>query len=110
MTIQSLRQKLNRLEIFEQRRQEDDYQEFVVFNWQSSDLAEVLSSELGPAVKPAGMKPSRDFQNLTKKFGGIFDNQTLFKKESGSAVILAMLWPWSDNEHTTLKIASVRSN
>jgi hypothetical protein len=34
-------------------------------------------------------------------------NQVLYRKAFGDGTILAMLWPWQDGTHTTLKVGRV---
>ena len=110
MTIQSIREKLSCLEIYERRRQDYNYEEVVVYSRHASDVIQMLAKLLGPAVKISGQSPSNDAKRLTRNFGGIYEDQTLFKKDVDGGMLLAMLWPWGDREHTTLKIAAVRAN
>ena len=108
MTLREILEKCASLSIYEKRNANDEYSEVVFFNKELIEWSKVLSENLGPASKPAGTKPSKDDLHLTKEYGGIFANQTLFKKEFDNATIIAMLWPWSDEEHTTLKMAILR--
>ena len=67
--------------------------------------AQVFKNILGPAVKPAGVKPTENDLQLTRDYGGIWINQILFKKEIGNVTFIAMFWPWQDDIHTTLRMA-----
>ncbi len=104
MTLKEIAERFEKLAIYEQRRLSDNYNELVFYSKESDKWQEVLSGILGPAVKPVGAKPSSASLALTKDYGGIHSDQTLFKGEFGSVTVVAMLWPWQDATHTTLKI------
>ena len=89
------------------RCDQDDYYEVVVLNDEIESWEKTLTSILGPARKPKGVKPSKDDLNLTKASGGIRVNQTLFERSFGDYSVIAKFWPWEDNEHTTLKMAQL---
>lgn len=105
MTLAEIAQTYSGLEISEQRRNSDKYQELVFFSKDTEQWNKALAQKLGPPVKPAGEPPSPQQQESTKDYGGIFDNQTLFEKKFDQLTVLAMFWPWQDGQHTTLKIA-----
>ncbi len=44
-------------------------------------------------------------QEAIQDFGGIKQGQTLYFCQEDASIIFAMLWPWQDNYHITLKIA-----
>lgn len=96
------------LEVIEKRKVDDGYCE-LVFRASDMDAWETIFTEfLGAAAKPSGAKPSRDDLALTGPYGGIAANQTLFKKECGNDVLMAMFWPW-DEDYVTLKAAIVKN-
>ena len=109
MRLKEIIEKSAGLDIYEQRSVGDEYVEFVVYNKEIDKWKEILVDILGPALKPAGAKPTEADLNLTKDYGGIFENQTLFKKEFDGAIVLAMLGPWQDKTHTTLKAALIKN-
>lgn len=108
MNAKDLIEKVKDLEIKEVRSVSDEYAEAVFFTKDTDDWIRVLSEELDEPAKPAGEEPSEGDSNLTEDHGGIFTNQTLFKKKFDDGLLLAMFWPWQDNTHTTLKIAFTR--
>ena len=108
MSIKEIIGKFSSLNVAEQRSVSDEYAELVFFNKDSEQWNKALTDIFGPALKPAGAKPSKEVLALTEDFGGIFDNQSLFKKELGGSLALAMLWPWQDDSHTTLKIVCLK--
>ncbi|MCK4809874.1 MAG: hypothetical protein KAS99_02930 [Candidatus Omnitrophica bacterium] len=108
MTLNEINEKFNHLEISEKRDMSDDYTELVFYTKDLDEWNKIFIDTLGPAIKPPGIKASDNDMALTRDYGGIQDNQTLFKKEFESVVIIAMLWPWQDNEHITLKMALLK--
>ena len=105
MTPKQIIEKCEGLSVYEKRSLEDGYSELVFYSKEANEWNRVVVDILGPAVKPAGVKPSQDHQNVTKEYGGIHANQTLFKKEYGDFSVIAMFWPWQDGIYVTLKIA-----
>jgi len=95
------------LSIHETRCVSDKYSEIVFLNKEKDKWDKKISEIFGSPVKPAGTKPTKGDSKLAKKYGGIYANQTLFKKEVDDGIIIAMYWPWQDNAHTTLKIAQL---
>ncbi len=96
------------LSIHEKRDINDKYFELVFYNKEIDEWIKIFTNILGAAVKPANTKPTKENLRLTEDYGGIYGNQTLFKKEFDDAMIIAMFWPWQDNTHTTLKIALLK--
>ncbi len=100
--------KCNALKIYEKREETDAYFEIVFYTKDLNIWEETLSSFFGAPVKPTGLKPTRDDAGITKNYGGLQANQTLYKNESKTGTVIAMLWPWQDKTHITLKIVSTR--
>ena len=92
------------LSVYEERCITDEYGELVLYNKEINEWNKILADILGPAIKPAGAKPTKDNLHLTKDYGGIWVDQTLFKKEFDDVTVIAMFWPWGDDIHTTLKM------
>jgi hypothetical protein len=97
------------LRVYEKRCVSDTYCELVIHNEEVSAWEKILTDCLGPAVKPVRARPSREDAHLTKAFGGIRADQTLFKKVLSDATAIAMFWPWQDDDHTTIKIALLKA-
>lgn len=93
----------NKLDVYEKRSATDTYLELVFYNRDIAQYSNIFTAALGCPVKPAGKEVSKDDFSLAENYGGIMKNQTLFKKDFGGITIIAMFWPWKDNEHTTLK-------
>lgn len=108
MTAKEVIEKCAKLGVEEQRELSDEYAELVFYNEDLEEWSEVLTQVLGPPAKPAGIRPTPDDLRLSEDYGGIHDNQTLFKKKFAELTVIAMFWPWQDKVHTTLKVALVK--
>jgi len=104
MTLKEIIEKCSKLSVYEQRYITGDYDELVFYNREIDKWNKIFTAVLGPPIKPAGVEPTKDDLRLTRDYGGIDDNQTLFKKEFDDVTVIAMFWPWGDDIHTTLKI------
>jgi len=99
---------LSALGIYEKRDIGDEYCELVLYNNETDRWVEIITDTLGDAVKPPKTKANEEHIRLTEEYGGVYVDQTLFKKEFGDDIVIAMLWPWGDRTHTTIKIALLR--
>jgi len=106
MNLQKIINELTKLDIYEKRTIGDDYSELVLINTPALD--KTLADIFGPAMKKSNEKPSKEMIILAKEYGGIRENQTLFKKDSQGYVLIALLWPWDDKQHITLKLAVIK--
>ncbi len=102
-------EKRGDLMIFELRRQKDDFVEIVIENDEVDQWSALMEEFLGPPLKPAGVRPTREINDLANRFGGVAGNQTLFHKITGDGMIIGMLWPWQDADFTTLKVIEVEN-
>ena len=102
--LRQIAEQCSKLEGYQERCVTDKCVDIAFDNIAVKKLEKVLASFFGPAVKPAGTKPTEDDLRATKDHGSIHNEQTLFKKEAEGSVIIAMLWPWQDGVHTTLKM------
>jgi hypothetical protein len=105
MTLREIIEKCSTLSVHEERCLNDEYGELVFYNREIDEWKKILADIFGPAIKPAGVKPTQDDLHLTKEYGGVWVDQTLFKKEFDDYTVIAMFWPWGNNIHTTLKMA-----
>ena len=105
--LKKIIEKCDALKIEARRSIADDYCELVFYTKDTDQWNKTLTDIFGPAMKPAKTKPTPDTRSLTKDHGGIYYNQTLFKKEFDGTTIIAMFWPWQDGVHTTLKAATL---
>ncbi|MGA1869965.1 MAG: hypothetical protein ACMUJM_15635 [bacterium] len=107
MILHEIIQACGGLEVEEKRRSSDEYIELVFLNKELDQWITILTEILGPPIKPAGVKPTKNDLLITQAYGGIFRNQTLFRKKSENGIVIVMLWPWQDTVHVTLKMALI---
>ena len=107
MTLKEFTQRIAWLNVYQAREVSDDYHEQVIFNADIKQWSAVLEEVLGPPAKPAGVAPSGTDLVLCQIYGSIMKNQTLYRKAFGDGTILAMLCPWQDGTHITLKVGRV---
>ena len=107
MELKEIIAKYKTLNIYEERFIADDYYEIVFYTKDNDQWFKLCTEILGPVAKPAGVAPSKEDVELTKKYGGVRDNQILFKKQVGDTICLAMFWPWQDEVRITLKVAFI---
>ena len=108
MTLKDILEKCSNLRIDEKRVITDDYNELVFYNQDIDEWNKIFTELFGSAIKPSGRIPSENDLQLSKDYGGIYDNQTLFKTEFDGTTVIAMFWPWRDDIHTTLKLARLK--
>lgn len=106
--IRDIAKTFQGLKIDENRALRDDYAEMVFLNKDMGAWDAKLAESLGPVVKPIDVKPTAADSAVTASFGGIQAGQALYRKDIADGTVIAMLWPWRDNEHTTLKLALVK--
>ncbi len=87
------------------RKETDGYLELVIAVNDLPKIYPALDEFFGPPFKPAGVEPSKEAAHHSAKYGGIQQQQTLFYAEHKGLSTCAMLWPWQDKEHVTVKVA-----
>ena len=107
MIVKEIVDKSSALEVFEKRSVSEDYLELVFFNKDMEGWNSIFIDIFGPPLKPQGINPTQEHSQLTSDYGGIQKNQILFKKDHDRGIVILMLWPWSDGEHITLKMAAI---
>ncbi|OGX34355.1 MAG: hypothetical protein A3C36_07605 [Omnitrophica WOR_2 bacterium RIFCSPHIGHO2_02_FULL_52_10] len=109
MNLKQLTAQFCHLRVNEKRTSSPGYEEWVIYAEDLGKWNRILSDLLGPAVKPKGEKTTQEAFALTVKFGGILEDQILYHKKIGGVSVVAMLWPWKNNVHVTIKMASFKS-
>lgn len=82
----------------------DNYFEAVVTNDELVKLTASLQRIFGSPAWPSKDDLLPQVQDIIKDIGGIRAGQTLYFSKEGEETIIAMLWPWQDSYHITLKI------
>jgi len=106
--LKSIIERCSQMNVFEKRNITGEYLEMVFYAKDKGEWEKIFVEILGGAVKPPSSKPTAEDAALTKNYGGIKTDQTLFKKEAEGVIVIAMFWPWQDGDHVTLKAACIR--
>jgi hypothetical protein len=104
MVFKSLKQDIKLMAFDSVRRDEADYFEAVFFKQDLIKVVAKVSNALGEILYPSSKSLDKKFENFILEYGGIQKGQSLYCKESGDFIVLAMFWPWQDGEHITLKL------
>ncbi|MCG2713114.1 MAG: hypothetical protein L6416_12440 [Candidatus Omnitrophica bacterium] len=104
MVIKEIIEKCKKFEIYQLRTVSDNYAEIVMYTSEISKWSAIFNEILGAPVSPAGINPTAEDTQITREYGGIFAEQTLYKKDFPENTIIAMFWPWQDGERVTLKV------
>lgn len=81
--------------------------EGVISNNSLGVLCVKLEKFFGQPAIPSKKRLPDKIEKTIKNFGGINSGQTLYFWGEGNSAIFAMLWPWQDKKHTTLKIIKI---
>lgn len=104
MQFNEIRRELKAVVFDKLRIDTADYFEAVIVIDELAKLAAGLEKFFGPPVWPSQKPLLLQIQKRIKNFGGIRTGQTLYFRSQGKDTIFAMLWPWEDGCHTTVKI------
>jgi hypothetical protein len=104
MNFNELKDELKKLTFDALRKDEDVYFEAVILKPELEKMAAALEKFFGPpAWNSPKEKLTAEMSEAIGEFGGLIAGQTLYFWSDGTAKIFAMLWPWQDHEHITLK-------
>lgn len=87
------------------RKDSSGYFEVVFLNKELQNVSDCFDKFFGQALYPSKNSLSFEVQKTIDDFGGIMPGQTLYFYSKDKSAIFAMLWPWQDGIHTTIKIA-----
>jgi len=104
MDLNCLRREIKRLNFDALRTDHNDRFEAVIGQQEIDKLNLQLKSRMGEPVFPSENRLPHKVQETVNVLGGIMAGQTLYYKASETNNIFAMLWPWKDGQHTTIKI------
>ena len=85
------------------RADNEDYFEAVIVKDNLKDLTAKLEDLFGKPAWPSQTKIPDYVEKVIAGFGGIMKGQTLYFLVDESFYLFAMLWPWQDGLHITLK-------
>jgi hypothetical protein len=106
MQFAEIRKELKKVPFVTVREESGDYFEAVVSRNELANLALKLEKFFGPRIWPSKNKLSDEVEMSIKEFGGIMDDQALYFSKQNNKIVFAMLWPWSNGTHITLKIGN----
>lgn len=104
MDFQEIVNKVKELNFSEMRADEAGRFEAVIVKQAMGELKRRLEEYFGQPIFPSGQKLTAEIQRSIDSNGGIMPGQTLYYRSQGKEVLFAMLWPWSDGQHITIKI------
>jgi hypothetical protein len=82
----------------------DNLFEGIVQRAKVEKMTRKLEDIFGAPIWPSKNRLSFQMEKLIKQYGGIMQGQTLYLTSKNNEVVFAMLWPWKDGEHTTVKL------
>jgi hypothetical protein len=85
------------------RTENDSYFEVVFVKVKLGDFTAMLNAAFGKIAWPSDSPLSDEIKKAIGQYGSVMSGQTLYAIQEGSHVMFAMLWPWGDREHITLK-------
>lgn len=109
MKFEDIRKGIGDIAFEALRADENNYFEAVLTKDNLAELTACLLKLFGPPAWPSKDPVPLQAQDIISDFGGIRNGQTLYLNSDGQAIFFAMLWPWQDMEHTTVKISETRS-
>lgn len=104
MQFSDIREVIKALRLETLRTDCDNYFEAVIVKDELNKLDTRLRQFFGEAAWPSKERLPYQMQQVISGFGGIMPGQTLYYRNEASGDIFAMLWPWQDGLHTTVKI------
>ncbi|OGX16984.1 MAG: hypothetical protein A3K83_07010 [Omnitrophica WOR_2 bacterium RBG_13_44_8b] len=70
------------------------------------NLASRLESFFGPRIWPSDNKLPEEVEISIRECGGIMPDQALYFRKADKKCTFAMLWPWQNGQHITVKISN----
>ena len=104
MDFEKIKGELKQVNIEELRLDHDNYFEAVIIKEELDKLKGLLESFFGMPAFPSKNGLTQEMRQATSDAGGIMAGQTLYYSDRDADVIFAMLWPWKDGRHITVKI------
>ena len=100
-----LKTKASAIGFSENRQDAADYFEAVFLSANLAAFTGVFEGVFGKALYPSDAPLPAAVKKAIDSRGGIMGKQTLYACIEGNELLYAMLWPWSDGAHITLKSA-----
>lgn len=105
MRFNEVKEEIKRVGFKDTDTDSDNLFEGIVVKDKIGTITRKLEGFFGsPAWPSPKTKLSLQMEKLIRQYGGIMQGQTLYVDNKDKEVVFAMLWPWKDGEHTTLKL------
>lgn len=105
MQFNEVKEEIKRIGFKNMDTDSDNLFEAIVVKDKIGTIRSKLEGFFGsPAWPSPKTKLSLQMEKLIRQYGGIMQGQTLYMENKDKEVVFAMLWPWKDGEHTTLKL------
>jgi len=104
MQFLDLRSEVKKIGFKVIRLDQDRYFEGFLAADQLPHLVSALEKFFGPPAVPGSKELSEQAREIAAEFGGIWSGQTFYFHSHENRAFFAMLWPWADKEHITLKL------
>ena len=104
MDFDAIRRDMKEFSFETLRNDCDNFFEGVIFQQEIDKLKVQLGNLFGEPVYPSKNRLALNVRKTVDGLGGIMPGQVLYHKSLGTENIIAMLWPWKDGQHTTVKI------
>jgi len=107
MQFEQLKTEIKTVSFESVRDDSVDFFEAVLTKKDLPALTLKLDSFFDKPVFPAEKPLSEQAQAIAADFGDVMDGQTMYFKQEEKVGVFAMLWPWGDKDHITLKVGQV---
>ena len=104
MTFDELKSQIKTCVFDEIRADNNNFFEAVIRKNGLETLTAKLVSIFGPLAWPSENMLSNEMNNIIQNFGGIMPGQSFYFTHIDNFPVFAMLWPWGDKEHITVKV------
>lgn len=104
MKFEEMIDEIKGMEFDAVRVKDQYYFEAVILTAKAPALTEKLERFFGKQLCPPEKKLAPDAEKVSGDFGGVAGDQTLYFLKENDYSYFAMLWPWSDDCHITVKV------
>lgn len=104
MKFEELMNEIQGMEFDTVRVKGQYYFEAVILRDKLPALEEKLVGFFGKQLRPPEVKLAPDAEKVSGEHGGVMGSQSLYFSREKGYYYFAMLWPWSDEYHITVKI------
>ncbi|OGX28526.1 MAG: hypothetical protein A2879_03635 [Omnitrophica WOR_2 bacterium RIFCSPHIGHO2_01_FULL_49_10] len=104
MKFEEIMDRIKGIEFDAIRVKSQYYFEAIILRDKLPVLAERLEKLFGKQLCPPEKKLPPDAEKVAGAFGGVMGDQTLYFLKENEYSYFAMLWPWSDDCHITVKL------